>query len=55
MLVLTFFEISVEADFLVSDDVPGKDVCAADRSGRSEEEPALVPPPVSVAGAAAIQ
>ena len=25
MLVLTFFETSVEVDFLVSDDVPGKD------------------------------
>ena len=52
MLVLTFFETSVEADFFVSDDVPGKDAWAADRSGRSEEAPTLAAPPVSVAGAA---
>ena len=52
MLVLTFFETSVEVDFLVSDDVPGKDACEADRSGRSDKAPTLPPPPVSVAGAA---
>ena len=52
MLVLTFFETSVEDDFFVSDDEPGKDAWAADRSGRSEEEPMLAPPPASVAEAA---
>ena len=55
MLVLTFLEISDDADFLDSVDVPGKDICGTDRSDRSDEEPALVHPAESAAGAAAIQ